>query len=81
MTADGGASSDDDKNFQALIALQRATYNTMCNMQHADCKMQRTACSGDKQGELTRVPSFASRALAAALQCTVHSSVVTPTGA
>ena len=28
VTADGGASSDDDKNFQALIALQR------CNLQH-----------------------------------------------
>jgi hypothetical protein len=28
VTADGGASSDDDKNFQAPIALQR------CNLQH-----------------------------------------------
>jgi hypothetical protein len=58
VTADGGASSDDDKNFQAPHC-SVATYNTMCNMQHADCKMQRTACSGDKQGELTRVPSLA----------------------
>ncbi len=43
VTADGGASSDDDKNFQAphcsiqLTTRRCATYNT------PDCKMQRTA--------------------------------------
>ena len=81
VTADGGASSDDDKNFQAPHC-SVATYNTMCNMQHADCKMQRTACSGDKQGELTRVPSFApGRWRLHSPQCAVHSSVVTLTDA
>jgi hypothetical protein len=38
VTADGGASSDDDKNFQALIALQRC--NVQHDVQHATRRLQ-----------------------------------------